>query len=133
SQTGTVTASSGTGNVVVDGVTLTASPGTAATMSTTINSNGFASGNTITITSTLTGTLTLTAGTPVAQVDQLTVGSSAPSPGNYVIVAGIEYEFEATGWTDSSVPSGTCYILDSGGRSNIVTYLDDAISFDGTH
>ena len=46
SRTGTFTASSMTGTVAVNGTTLTASPGTAASQSTTINTNGVASGNT---------------------------------------------------------------------------------------
>lgn len=136
SQTGTFSTSSGSGSVAVDGVTLTASPGTQATQSTTVNSNGFASGNTITITPPFGTTLNLIASAPVAEEYQFAVAFTAPSTGAYDRVGGasttIEYEFEASGWTNSSVPSGTCYINEAAGRTGIVTDLTAAINYNGS-
>jgi len=133
SQTGTVTASSGTGTVTVNSIQLTASPGTAASQTTTITANGAASGNYVKITNPL-GSLswTVTASTPVAQEDQLAVNSSAPTSGSSVTVAGIVYSFQSTLWTNSSVPSGTCYVNRNAGQSLIVSYLASAISYNGS-
>src|SRR5271157_4574731 len=104
SQTGTFTASSGTGKAVVAGVTLTASAGTAASQSTTVSTNGVASGDTITITNPMVGSpLVLTASAPVAQFDTL-------------------------GWTSGSEPSTTCYINRAGGQTSIVSWLASAIT-----
>ena len=132
SQTGTFAGSSGTGTVVVDSVTLTASAGTAASQTTTISTNGVASGNTIKITNPLGSlSLTLTASTPVAQEDQLAVSSTEPSPGDYLTIQGIVYEFENSYWTNRNVPSGSCYINRAAGQTSIVSYLAAAISFNG--
>jgi hypothetical protein len=128
SQTGTFTTSSGTGTVVVDGVTLTASPGTAASQTTTISANGVASGNTITITNPMVGSpLVLTASTPLAQEDQIAFGAE-PSTGGYITIQGIEYEFETSGWTSGSEATTTCYIARSTTTSNMVAWLASAIT-----
>jgi len=135
-QTGTFTGSSGTGSVTVNGTpSLTASAGSAASQSTTITTNGFTSGSTITITNPLnSSTLPLIASTPVQQEDQLAVSSTRPSVGDYVKIQGIEYEFESSGWSTSGFPSGTCYINRSSGQTqaNITANLAAAIGYNGS-
>jgi hypothetical protein len=127
SQTGTFTASSGTGTVTVDGVTLTASPGTAASQSTTINTNGFTSGSTITITNPLnSSSLQLIASTPVAEEAQLQFTGS-PLPNDNVKIVGITYEFETPPWTSGSMSANTCYIA-IGTTINMVSWLASAIT-----
>ncbi len=128
SQTGTFTASSGTGTVVVNSVTLTASPGTAASQSTTISSNGVHSGNTITIYNPLnSSTLQLIANTPVAQVGQFAFGGSAPAVGAYDKIATIYYYFATSGWT--SVPATSCNINNGGTTAQMVSWLASAITY----
>ena len=130
--TGTFSDPSGTGTLAVNSITLTASPGTAASQSTTINANGVASGNTITISSTLTTTLTLTAGTPVKQEDQIAVAATGTS-GAEVKVQGIEYEFEAlVGGVLPTPPSGFCYINSALSQATRVADLASAIGFTGS-
>ncbi len=135
-QMGTFTGSSGSGTVTVNVTpSLSASPGTAASQSTTISTNGVASGNTIIITNPLGSlSLTLTASTPVAEEDQLAVNTTTrPSVGDYVKIQGIEYEFENS--TLSSPLTGYCYINRSSGQTTaqITANLAAAIGFDGTH
>jgi hypothetical protein len=127
SQTGTFTASSGSGTVLVNTTTLTASTGTAASQSTTINTNGFTSGSTITITNPLnSSSLQLIASTPVAEEGQFQFTGS-PLPNDNVKIAGIYYEFETPPWTSGSMSANTCYIA-IGTTINMVSWLASAIT-----
>lgn len=127
-QTGTFTASSGTGTVTVNGTpNLTASPGTAASQSTTISTNGAGDGSTITITNPLVGSpLVLTASTPVAEIDEIAFGST-PSSNSYVTITGVNYEFKTSNWS-GTVTSGYCFIRTSITTSTMVSELDSAVT-----
>ena len=129
-QTGTFIGSSGTGNVVVNGTTLTASAGSAASQTTIIASNGAGNGSTITITNPLVGSpnspLVLTASTPVAEIDEIAFGST-PANNSYVTITGVNYEFKTANWS-GTVTSGYCFIRTSSTTSTMVSELGSAIT-----
>ena len=129
SQTGTFTASSVTGTVVVNGTTLTASPGTAATQTTTITTNNVNNGSTITITNG-GSSATYTASAPVAEVDRILFVGGTFETGDTLTIAGIGYQFRGSNWFIGP-SSGTCYIR-TGTTANMVSWLASAISFAGS-
>ncbi len=127
SRTGSFTASSLTGTVTVNGTTLTASPGTAASQITTIGANNVASGNTITITNANTAaTLTLTASAPVAEIDRIAFGTT-PSNSSSVTIAAIAYVFKTSNWTSGTETSTQCFVR-TGTSSQMVSRLASAIT-----
>jgi hypothetical protein len=131
SQTGTFTASSISGTVVVAGVTLTASPGTAASQSTTISSNGVAAGKTITITNGASN-VSVTASAPVAQVQRVTFNGTLPDDGSSITVATIDYVMKQANWTSGTPTSTECFIRTSATTSDMVSRLTSAINTTGT-
>jgi hypothetical protein len=124
SGTGTFTESSISGTATVNGVQFTADPGVAATQSTTVSSNNIAAGNTITING--TSSVVLTASAPVAQVSRL--ADSDPVIGETITIAGIIYEYHATGWTAGTVTAGRCWIVGTNDNTLATARLAAAIS-----
>jgi hypothetical protein len=127
SGTGTFSASSLTGTAVVNSVTLTASPGTAASQVTTISSNNVANGNTITITNGASSRI-LTASTPVAQVSRNLFDGTIATNDTFLTIAGIVYRFKTADWLAGTVTSGECFIKAINTAGTMASRLAPAIN-----